>query len=86
MIFQHAALFEHLTVRDNLNYAQRRRHLDTGPSLSEIIEHCGIKQLMEQRPSQLSGGERQRVALARSLCNAPRLLALDEPLASLDVK
>ena len=85
LVFQHAALFDHLTVFGNLQYG-RKRQFDTPYSweLETIIERCGIGHLLEQQTTNLSGGERQRVALARTLANAPRLLILDEPLASLD--
>ena len=84
-VFQHAALFPHLTVGGNLRFAHRRtpteeRRLDVG----EVAERCGLSHLLSRRPARLSGGERQRVALARALVSSPRLLLLDEPLASLD--
>jgi molybdate transport system ATP-binding protein len=90
LVFQDAALFPHLTVRGNLDYGQRRiprgpQHA-ARPALDAAIELLGIEPLLERRPEGLSGGERQRVAIARALAMAPRLLLLDEPLASLDAR
>ena len=83
LVFQHAALFPHLSVLGNLRFAWRRRR-QAGPTVAAVARRCGIEHLLGRRPTRLSGGERQRVALARALLGAPRLLLLDEPLASLD--
>lgn len=84
-IFQQARLFPHLKVRRNLLYGRRftppsERFVD----FDAIVDLLGIGHLLEQRPPKLSGGERQRVAIGRALLANPRLLLMDEPLASLD--
>lgn len=87
LVFQDAALFPHLTVHGNLEYGRRRIPAGRGrPALDEAIALLGIEPLLARRPEGLSGGERQRVAIARALAMAPRLLLMDEPLASLDAR
>jgi molybdate transport system ATP-binding protein len=84
-VFQDARLFPHMSVRANLEYGRRRRkeHGASG-GFHDVVELLGISALLERRPRSLSGGERQRVAIGRALLSNPRLLLLDEPLASLD--
>lgn len=85
VVFQDSGLFPHLSVRGNLDYA-RRRARSRPVSFDEVARQLGIEPLLERRTARLSGGEKQRVAIARALLTAPRLLLLDEPLASLDVR
>jgi len=81
-VFQDYALFPHMTVRKNLNFAlaenQPREIVD------ELLEATGLTQLADRKPVQLSGGQQQRVALARALVRKPDLLLMDEPFAALD--
>ena len=84
-VFQDPMLFPHLDVEGNLRYGQRRaKPRGTDAELAEGVALLGLGGLLHRRPHELSGGERQRVALGRALLSRPRLLLLDEPLASLD--
>ncbi len=83
LVFQDARLFPHMSVATNLRYGLRRAPAgDIG--LDEVVALLGIASLLPRRPHTLSGGERQRVAIGRALLAQPRLLLMDEPLASLD--
>lgn len=84
-VFQEARLFPHLSVRQNLNYGRRMsgRARDTS-EFDRVVAMLDIGNLLDRRPRMLSGGERQRIAFGRALLMRPRLLLLDEPLASLD--
>ena len=84
-VFQEGRLFPHLTVRQNLTFGRwftpkRERKL----GLDQVLDLLGIGHLLDRRPGALSGGEKQRVAIGRALLTSPRLLLMDEPLASLD--
>jgi molybdate transport system ATP-binding protein len=83
-VFQEGRLFPHLTVRKNLTYSHLFGERQASGELEHIVELLGLADLLERRPARLSGGEKQRVAIGRALLARPRMLLLDEPLASLD--
>jgi len=83
-VFQEGRLFPHLNVRQNLRYAALFSRGTSPSEFSHVVELLGLKDLLDRRPGNLSGGEKQRVAIGRALLSRPRLLLLDEPLASLD--
>ena len=84
-VFQDALLFPHLDVSANLLYGHRlRRPAERFIDREKVIELLGIGPLLARRPAALSGGEKQRVAIGRALLAQPRILLMDEPLASLD--
>jgi molybdate transport system ATP-binding protein len=83
-VFQEGRLFPHLSVRQNLGYAGLFSRGMPASEFDRVVELLGLRELLERRPGNLSGGEKQRVAIGRALLSSPRLLLLDEPLASLD--
>jgi molybdate transport system ATP-binding protein len=84
-VFQEGRLFPHLSVAANLDYGRRMCGLARdGAEMARIVNLLDLGHLLDRRPGRLSGGERQRVAVGRALLMRPRLLLLDEPLASLD--
>jgi molybdate transport system ATP-binding protein len=85
-VFQETSLFSHLSVRGNLNYGYKRiPEAERRVRFDDAVSWLGVGALLERSPSSLSGGQRQRVAIARALLTSPRLLLMDEPLASLDL-
>ncbi|HEX3537998.1 MAG TPA: molybdenum ABC transporter ATP-binding protein [Stellaceae bacterium] len=84
-VFQEGRLFPHLSVRQNLLYGRWFAPRDAASSeIEHVIDLLGLGGLLSRRPANLSGGEKQRVAIGRALLARPRLLVMDEPLASLD--
>jgi sulfate transport system ATP-binding protein len=88
-VFQHYALFRHMTVAENIGFGLRLRKTsrkETADRVAELLSLVRLEGLARRYPSQLSGGQRQRVALARALAVRPALLLLDEPFGALDAK
>jgi ABC-type sugar transport system ATPase subunit len=87
MVFQSYALYPHKTVRENLAFSLRVRHVDAARIEARVratAATLGLDALLDRKPAQLSGGQRQRVALGRAIIREPRAFLLDEPLSNLD--
>jgi spermidine/putrescine transport system ATP-binding protein len=88
-VFQHYALFPHMTVSENVAYGLRQKGVpkaQVGTRVAEALDMVKMTKLAERKPRQMSGGQQQRVAVARALVNRPSVLLLDEPLGALDRK
>ena len=88
-IFQNFALFSHMTVEKNIGFGLKMKKVpksEIKSRVKEVIELIQMEGFEDRKPSQLSGGQQQRVALARGIVNKPKVLLLDEPLSSLDMK
>ena len=89
MVFQNYALYPHMTVRDNIGFALKLRHMPKDQlieKVNEAAEILGLTEWLDRKPGQLSGGQRQRVAMGRAIVRQPSVFLMDEPLSNLDAR
>lgn len=89
MVFQNYALYPHMTVRQNMEFALKPQKLSANEvdgRIAEASRILGLEPLLQRKPSQLSGGQRQRVAMGRAMVRTPKVFLFDEPLSNLDAK
>ena len=87
MVFQNYALYPHMSVRQNMEFALRPQKLERGEvqeRITQTADILGLGELLDRKPSQLSGGQRQRVAMGRAMVRTPSVFLFDEPLSNLD--
>jgi multiple sugar transport system ATP-binding protein len=87
MVFQHYALYPHMSVRENMSFGLRNVHIaaaEIARRVAEAARMLEIEELLERKPGEISGGQRQRVAIGRAIVKEPRLFLFDEPLSNLD--
>ena len=89
MVFQNYALYPHMTVRENIGFALKLRHMpksELNAKVNDAAEILGLTDWLDRKPGQLSGGQRQRVAMGRAIVRQPSAFLMDEPLSNLDAK
>jgi len=89
MVFQSYALYPHMTVKKNIEFPLKARHMDDSSRerlVAEVAHSLQLDSMLDRKPAQLSGGQRQRVALARAIVRRPRVFLMDEPLSNLDAQ
>jgi multiple sugar transport system ATP-binding protein len=89
MVFQNYALYPHMTVRDNMGFALKLKHVDKAEinrKVEEAARILDLEQHLDRKPANLSGGQRQRVAMGRAIVRDPQAFLMDEPLSNLDAK